>query len=161
MPKGRAAAAAGSFNPVDQLYDAYLEWLVQNDRPTSAAIQRLETTDSLHTDLMNAVDPSCPALANYNLEHGAYRDLGLTRIDQKPAEYFVDDAESFRQEFSGYLDQAAKSVAQSENYFNQTNAATNVDIQWSAPNLFNGKAQKSNVSHGTILNGPGLPVPIP
>ena len=161
MPKVRAAAAAGSFNPVDQLYDAYLEWLVQNDRPTSAAIQRLETTDSLHTDLMNAVDPKGPGAANYNLEHGAYRDLGLTRIDQKPADYFVDDAESFRQEFANYLDQAAKSVAATTDYFNQINATTNIDIQSSDPALFNGKAQKSNVAHGTILNGPGLPVPIP
>jgi len=35
---------------------------------------------------------------------------------------------------------------------------TNIDIQSSDPTLFNGAAQKSNVTKGTILNGPGLPV---
>ena len=132
------AAAQGSPDSVDLLYDGYLQWLVRNDRRASNAVQRLTMTSGFQQELMKGVDTKTPEGADFALEHCCYKDLGLKRLDDSPGGYFYDYAAGFRREMGGYLEKSAQAVTNTVDYFNKVTGTTKLDLQSSDAAVFSG-----------------------
>jgi hypothetical protein len=79
-------------DPVTQLFKVYVAFSVANNRSLSSAVSQLEASTQFAKKLNAAVDPNGPGSSEANLDHVAYRDLGLYNLDDQPASYFYDDA---------------------------------------------------------------------
>src|SRR4051812_12132305 len=120
IARTQAAVNQGSPDPVKALYQAYLNWSVTNSTSISSAIQQFEAANTdLGKKLAGQVDPRGPGSHADNLDHVAYRDLGLYDLNTQPGDYFID----YSQEAKNYMEEIAQSVAEtvvaSANTFNQ------------------------------------------
>jgi hypothetical protein len=143
------AIRQGSFDPYDALFDVYLDWLKQTDRGLASAISILAATPDLQQKLAKAVDANGPGAQDWNLEHVAYKDLGLSNLNDRPSGYFVDDANQFHQKMMDFTDQTAKTILDTSDYFNKVVATTAINVSPSdstfiATAKINGGSQQEN-----------------
>lgn len=146
----KAATAGGSSDPTDQMYTAYLDWLVKNDRNLSSAIQQVEMSTDFQQKLKKAVESQGPGAADYNLEHVAYKDLGLSDINDSPGNYFVDDASTFKQQMDQYLEKTSQTALDTADYFNQVLSSGSANVAASDPTFFaDSKANGGSIQQNT------------
>jgi len=152
MEQTRAAATSpGAPNPVKALYQAYINWSGVNTATVSSALQQFEAANTdLGKKLAGQVDPKGPGSHKGNLDHVAYRDLGLYDLNDAPGNYFIDysaDARNFMEKISQSV---SEKVVDSANIFNQRAPTSGADIQSSeagiAPNPQDPKEIQEQVS---------------
>jgi hypothetical protein len=157
MDRVRMAVRLKSPDPVSDLYKTYLAYSVVNgSRSLSSAVGQLEASTQFANKLKNQVDPKGPGHSQDNLDHVAYRDLGLYDLNDQPASYFYDDASAWTRRMQEQGELAATSAIETINRFNTVagSAAVQADDRALNPSQ-DSKGQKDQIKE--ILNRTLIP----
>jgi len=150
------AISAGSLDPLSQLYDSYLGWLIDQDQKTASAVSQLTSSPEVQQQLKASIDPNGPGNQDSNGDHCCYKDLGLQISDSAPAGYFYDYKQQFQTELTAYAKIAAADVLNTAKQANPIRGA-NGDTQ-SGDSLIpvqSAQTQQDNVE--SILNRTVIP----
>ena len=118
----KAAAAAGTIPPLDQLFNQYFDYAVTNNvlNIRDQMVRALNTPQLQNRfTTLSSIQQSPSA---DNREHGCYRDIGLLDMDSggkdnTPARYFYDDNRAVNDVLQGQLEKAVKTTVQTTKLF--------------------------------------------